>query len=99
MTRRLFTLACLLSLLLPVSCVAPHARAEKLVTRKSWNAAGSPGQLVARIDTLLSHASAAELDGRVAAEDCTISLAAGWERVRRTVRKAKGDSAAGPEPK
>jgi hypothetical protein len=41
------------------------------------------------LETLLSTASTRELDRLVSAPDCTVALAAGWERVQRTVPEPK----------
>ncbi len=47
--------------------------------------ARSPEALSARIAKLLVAATRSDLDRLVSASDCTTALAAGWERVRRTV--------------
>jgi len=49
--------------------------------------AGSPIELALCINTILSQVPARTLDSIVGDEDCTVALAAGWERVRRTVPK------------
>lgn len=51
--------------------------------------ADSSGQLTARFEKLLSASSMSELDRLVLVPDCTAALAAGWERVIRTVPEAK----------
>ena len=47
----------------------------------------SPSQLAARINNLFSAPSMSEVDRLVSAPDCAVALAAGWERVRRTMPK------------
>ena len=62
----------------------------------SSNRVDSPHQLAARIDSLFSASSISEVDRLVSASDCAIALAAGWERVRRTMPKAKRQDVVSP---
>jgi hypothetical protein len=58
----------------------------------SLSGARSPEDLAARIGKLLVTSTRSDLDRLVTVSDCTLSLAAGWERVRRTMPEAeRGD--------
>ena len=47
--------------------------------------AGAPEELAKCISAVLPRIPKGDLDSLVGNEDCTVALAAGWERVRRTV--------------
>ena len=57
----------------------------------------SPGELATRIDSLFSAATEHELDLLVAAPDCTVALASGWEGVRRTLPKERQQKIVSPD--
>jgi hypothetical protein len=53
--------------------------------------AGSPDELAERLDTLLSNCRRSDLDRLVVSSDGTAAVAAGWERVRRTLPETEDD--------
>lgn len=53
--------------------------------------AGSPNELAERLDSLLSNCGKRDLDRLVTSSDCSAAIAAGWERVRRTMPETEGD--------
>jgi hypothetical protein len=57
----------------------------------------SPSQLAARVGTLVSGSVMSEVARLVSASDCATSLAAGWERVRRTIPEAKRQGLVSPD--
>jgi hypothetical protein len=73
------------------------APAEKKKGAMLLSRSGSPKELAARIEALLSSSPTKELDRLVADADCAVALAAGWERVRRTVREAEQQEPVNPD--
>jgi hypothetical protein len=63
----------------------------------SLSGVGSPRELAVRIGKLLSSSSTSDLDRVVTDPDSTVALAAGWERVCRTLPKADRDEAISPD--
>jgi hypothetical protein len=63
----------------------------------SLNRADSPEELATRLAGLLAAAPMGELDRLVSDPDCTVALAAGWERVRRTIPRAKAQEVVSPD--
>jgi hypothetical protein len=56
---------------------------------------GSPRELSFRIRKILSSSPTSQLDRLVTVPDCTLALAAGWERVCRTLPEEERDEAIG----
>lgn len=63
----------------------------------SLSGARSPEELVARISKLIVTATRSDLDSLVTVSDCTTSLAAGWERVRRTMPETEQEHVVVPD--
>lgn len=58
---------------------------------------GSPEELAARIAKFLPTSTRTELGRLVAVSDCTAVMAAGWERVRRTMPETMQEAAVTPD--
>jgi len=58
--------------------------------------ASSPADLAHSLASLLSQRSKCDLDSIAATQNCTAALAAGWERVRRTIPLQKREKAVAP---
>jgi hypothetical protein len=63
----------------------------------SLSGARSHEELAARIAKLLVTSKRSDLDRLVTVSDCTTSLAAGWERVRRTMPETEQEDIVGPD--
>jgi hypothetical protein len=63
----------------------------------SLSRVGSPRQLATHVDRLFSSSSIREVDRLIADQDCTVALAAGWERVRRTMPVVKQREPVSPD--
>src|SRR5579859_3591959 len=61
--------------------------------------ADSPKELAIQLNSLFSASRIGELDRLASAKNCTVALAAGWERVRRTVPEAKHGEIVSPDAK
>jgi len=70
---------------------------DKKESLLSQGRAGSPRDLAVRIGTLLSSSPTSELNHLVTAPDCTVALAAGWERVCRTLPEKEQDELVSPD--
>jgi hypothetical protein len=57
----------------------------------------SPEELAARIAQLLSTSTRSDLDRLASAPDCTAAIAAGWERVRRTMPSTELEDVVPPD--
>ncbi len=91
-----------LSLLLFAAAMRPASLAGGLLqvgggNLTSLSGVGSPRDLAVRIGKLLSSSSTSDLDHVVIDSDSTVALAAGWERVSRTLPKAEQDEAVSPD--
>ncbi len=101
LSRRSF--ACvILSMLMYVASLTSQgtsedARVENNEGVVSLGRADSPSQLAAVINSLFAASSVSEVDRLVSAPDCAVALAAGWERVRRTMPKAKQQDLVSPD--
>jgi hypothetical protein len=73
----------------------PTSDTEKRISLKE---ARSPKELAARLAKLTHTSTGTELDRLVSASDCGVALAAGWERVLRTMPEKEQKQSAAPDP-
>jgi len=72
----------------------PRKKQEAVV---GFTSAGSPDELAPMLAKLLSSAARSELDRLVCVPDCTAAVAAGWERVRRTMPEIEHEDTVSPD--
>jgi hypothetical protein len=70
---------------------------DKTESPPSLSRAGSPRELAVGISKLLSSSPRSELGRLASVPDCTTAMAAGWERVRRTMPETEQEDAVGPD--
>jgi hypothetical protein len=99
----MYRLVCLtLGLLLLAAPWRSKVRAEERTdegegTTISLGRVGSPRELSIQIRNLLTSSSRSDLDRLVTVSDCNIALAAGWERVCRTLPEREQDEPIAPD--
>jgi hypothetical protein len=70
---------------------------EKRKDAMSLKHVDSPGQLASRIGMLFSGSPVTDVNKMTLAPDCSVALAAGWERVRRTMPEAEQRDVISPD--
>jgi hypothetical protein len=95
-----FRSAVALLVLAVASCSSAPAAQEfggKVKNLKPLSLARSPRELAVRLNKLLSSSSTIELNRLVAEPDTTVALAAGWERVSRTLPASRQEEPLAPD--